>query len=88
MRIKFRAKLRRFIYYPFGMMMPGGTYSADGSYRYEFTGKENEIKGEGNQQDYGMRIYDPRPGNFLSEDPLTEKYPFYSPYHYAGNTPI
>src|SRR5690606_36912003 len=49
-------------YYPFGMLMPGRKYSADGSYRYGFNGKENDndVKGEGNQQDYGMRIYDPR----------------------------
>ena len=46
------------------------------------------MKGEGNQQDYGMRVYDPRIGKFLSRDPLTAKYPFYSPYQFAGNTPI
>ena len=45
-------------------------------YRYEFNGKENdnEVKEEGNQQDYGMRIYDPRIGKFLSVDPLSPKY--------------
>ena len=46
------------------------------------------MKGEGNQQDYGMRIYDPRLGKFLSVDPLTEEYPWYTPYQFAGNTPI
>src|SRR5687767_303579 len=35
-----------------------------------------------------MRIYDPRLGRFLSVDPLAKQYPFYSPYHYAGNSPI
>src|SRR5262249_23155272 len=59
-------------------------------YRYGFNGKENdnEVKGEGNEQDYGMRIYDPRLGRFLSVDPLTEKYPWYTPYQFAGNKPI
>ena len=59
-------------------------------YRYGFNGKENdnEVKGEGNQQDYGMRIYDPRVGRFLSVDPLTKQYPHYTPYSYAGNKPI
>lgn len=59
-------------------------------YRYGFNGKENdnEVKGEGNQQDYGMRIYDPRLGRFLSIDPLTRKFAFYTPYQFAGNTPI
>lgn len=59
-------------------------------YRYGFNGKENdnEVKGERNQQDYGMRIYDPRLGKFLSVDPLTKSYPWYTPYQFAGNTPI
>jgi RHS repeat-associated protein len=59
-------------------------------YRFGFNGKENdnEIKGTGNQQDYGMRIYDPRLGRFLSVDPLTLSYPFYTPYQFAGNKPI
>jgi RHS repeat-associated protein len=72
------------------MMMPGRKYSADGTYRYGFNGKENdnEVKGEGNQQDYGMRIYNPRLGRFLSVDPLAKKFAFYSPYQYAGNKPI
>jgi RHS repeat-associated protein len=79
-------------YYPFGMLQPGRSYlSSTGSdYRYGFNGKENdnEVKGEGNQQDYGMRVYDPRLGKFLSVDPLTKDYPWYTPYQFAGNTPI
>lgn len=77
-------------YYPFGMAMPGRNISF-GEYRYGFNGKENdnEVKGiEGGQQDYGMRIYDPRVGRFLSIDPLTYEYPYYSPYHFGGNSPI
>lgn len=35
-----------------------------------------------------MRIYDTRVGRFLSVDPLTKSYAFYSPYHSAGNNPI
>jgi RHS repeat-associated protein len=66
----------------------GETY-VGGGYRYGFNGKENddEVKGEGNQQDYGMRIYDPRLGRFLSVDPITKSYPWYTPYQFAGNTP-
>ena len=78
-------------YYPFGMQMPGRTFSqANSAYRYGFNGKEkdNEVKGEGNQQDYGMRIYDPRAGRFLSVDPLTHSYPWYTPYQFSGNSPI
>ena len=74
------------------MQMPGRNFTASSSssYRYGFNGKENdnEVKGEGNQQDYGMRIYDPRVGRFLSVDPLTQQYPYYTPYQFAGNMPI
>jgi RHS repeat-associated protein len=75
-------------YYAFGMQMPGRKLS--GGYRYGFNGKENdnEVKGEGNQQDYGMRIYDPRLGKFLSTDPLAKKYPELTPYQFASNRPI
>ena len=70
--------------------MPGRTLDNGNKYRYGFNGKENdnEVKGEGNQQDYGMRIYDPRLGRFLSVDPLTKGFPWYTPYQFAGNSPI
>ncbi|MBN9384681.1 MAG: hypothetical protein J0H74_28260 [Chitinophagaceae bacterium] len=76
-------------YYPFGMGMPGRTISS-GGYRYGFNGKENdnEVKGAGDQIDYGMRVYDPRVGRFLSVDPLTGKYPELTPYQFASNRPV
>jgi RHS repeat-associated protein len=46
------------------------------------------VKELGNQQDYGMRIYDPRIAKFLSVDPLTKEYPWYTPYQFAGNNPV
>lgn len=72
------------------MVMPGRKYSATTSYRFGFNGKEmdNEVKGNGNQYDYGFRIYDPRIGRFLSTDPLFQSYPFYTPFQFAGNKPI
>jgi RHS repeat-associated protein len=75
-------------YYPFGMMMPGR--KVDNGYRFGFNGKEkdDEIKGSGNSYDYGMRIYDPRIGRFLSVDPLTKEYPWNSVYAYAENDVI
>jgi RHS repeat-associated protein len=78
-------------YYAFGGLQPGRNSSASGSYRYGFNGKENDNdvgKGDGNQQDYGMRIYDPRVGRFLSVDPITREYPALTPYQFASNTPI
>ena len=73
------------------MQMPGRKYAqANAKYRYGFNGKENdnEVKGEGNQLDYGMRIYDPRLGKFLSVDPLTKDFPELTPYQFASNRPI
>jgi|GEM_PF-6612556 len=71
------------------MLVPSKHGSSD-SYRYGFNGKEmdNEIKGEGNSYDYGMRTYDPRIGRFFSVDPLTDTFPWYTPYQFAGNSPI
>jgi len=79
-------------YYPFGSVEPYRTYAEAGStdYRFGFNGKEkdDEIKGPGNQIDYGERAYDPRVGRFLSLDPLEQSYPWYTPYQFAGNKPI
>jgi len=76
-------------YYAFGMMQPGRN-SNPTNYRFGFNGKENdnEVKGVGNQQDYGFRIYDPRIAKFLSVDPITKDYPELTPYQFASNTPI
>jgi len=78
-------------YFPFGMAQPGRKYEQAGkSYRYGFNGKENDkdVKGDGNQYDYGLRIYDPRIGRFLSTDPLGAEYPWNSSYAFAENDVI
>lgn len=76
-------------YYSFGMGMPGRNTNSSG-YRYGFNGMENdnEVKGNGNQIDFGERIHDPRSGRFMSVDPLANKYPFQSSYAFAANSPI
>ena len=76
--------------YPFGMIMWGRNVMSSDDYRYGFNGKEkdDEVKGSGNQYDYGFRIYDPRIGRFLSVDPLAKKYPDERPYIFSGNSPI
>ncbi|MBK7816350.1 MAG: hypothetical protein IPJ60_01635 [Sphingobacteriaceae bacterium] len=76
-------------YYAFGSQMPGRQYNSN-SYRYGFNGKENdnEVKGTGNQQDYGMRIYDNRLGRFLSVDPIGKNFAYYTTYQFAANKPI
>lgn len=77
-------------YYPFGMQMPGRNYSKASPYRYGYNGKENdkEVKGEGNQLDYGMRMYDPRIGRFLSIDPEFNRFPYHSGYAAFNNSPV
>jgi len=60
------------------------------SLRFAFNGQEktDEISGVGNHIDFKFRGYDSRTGRFWSVDPLVKEYPYYSPYHFAGNTPI
>lgn len=76
-------------YFPFGMQREDRNDNVAG-YRYGYNGKENDndVKGEGNQIDYGARAYDPRLGRWLSRDPLAVKYPGTSPYVSVGNSPI
>lgn len=56
------------------------------SYPYGFNGKESDP--ESGTQDYGMRIYNPNLGKFLSVDPLKDQYPWNSVYAFAENRPI
>jgi len=72
------------------MMMSGRAWSAGDSHRFGFNGaeKDNEVKGVGNQVEFKFRAYDTRLGRFFAVDPLTKSYPWYTPYQFAGNTPI
>lgn len=56
-------------------------------YRYGFNGKENdnEVKGEGNQLNFGARVYDPRIGKWFSIDKVVKS--DLSPYQYGKNNP-
>jgi RHS repeat-associated protein len=81
-------------YYAFGQLQPGrygsGNSTAAGGYRFGYNGKEKDNNGELGltTYDYGFRIYNPGIAKFLSVDPLASKYPFYTPYQFAGNNPI
>lgn len=76
-------------YYPFGMNIPDRSMGLS-NYRYGFSGKEkdDEIKGAGNNYDFGARFYDARIGRWLSEDPLARKYASLSPYNFVANNPL
>ncbi|MGZ3890565.1 MAG: RHS repeat domain-containing protein [Mucilaginibacter sp.] len=78
-------------YYAFGANKPGRTYAVSSAYRYSFNDKEQDgesVSTSGNTQDYGMRIYNPSLGKWLSVDPLVDKYPWQSPYISMDNNPI
>ena len=81
-------------YSPFGAPLAGRSYTAPNSdYRFGFNGKELDkgdegMGGGGSTYDYGFRIYNAQLGRFLSVDPLSRSYPWYTPYQFAGNTPI
>lgn len=77
-------------YAPFGMLLSGRSWETGSGYRFGFNGKESdpELYEDGNIYDYGFRIYNPCLGKFLSVDPLTRNYPFFSPYQFASGNPI
>ena len=58
--------------------------------RYLYQGQEmdDEVKGEGNSVNFEYRMHDPRLGRFFAIDPLANKFPFMTPYQFAGNKPI
>jgi RHS repeat-associated protein len=76
--------------HPFGSVMNGRSWSNE-NYRFGFNGKELDpegMGGGGSTYDYGFRIYNAQLGKFLSVDPLSMSYPWYTPYQFAGNMPI
>ncbi|MBV6419585.1 MAG: hypothetical protein DAHOPDDO_00808 [Ignavibacteriaceae bacterium] len=54
--------------------------------RYKFTEKERDT--ETDYDYFGARYYDNEIGRWLSVDPLSDSYPAWSPYSYAGNNPL
>jgi RHS repeat-associated protein len=71
------------------MLLPN-RHGNTSDYRYGFGGQEmdNEIKGEGNSYNYTFRHYDPRLMRLFAADPLESQFAWWSPYQYAGNSPI
>ncbi|MCU0423974.1 MAG: hypothetical protein MUC81_14320, partial [Bacteroidia bacterium] len=74
----------------FVLMQPGVEYEEVRGYRFGYNGAENDIEINVDYTVYAFeaRIYDSRLGRFFSVDPLTAKYPIWSPYCFAGNSPI
>jgi RHS repeat-associated protein len=75
-------------YYAYGSPVPGRSFNLT-AYRYGFNGMEldNEISGGGANYYTQWRPYDPRIGRWWSVDRLAEKFPWWTPYQFAGNIP-
>jgi len=59
-----------------------------GASKNKFTGKERDDEFGLNLDYFGGRYYDWLRGQWISRDPLAEKYPSWSPYNYALNNPL
>ncbi len=71
--------------------MRGNVGGVRDGYWFGFNGKEkdDEVFGAtGTFQDYGFRMYDTRVARFISVDPLRNKFPYYTPYQFSGNSPV
>lgn len=69
-------------YYPFGET----SFASYQKKRFKYNGKERDE--ESGLYNYGMRYYSAWACRFVSVDPLRDKYPWYTPYQYAGNKPV
>ena len=76
-------------YYPFGMIMPGRSFTSD-NYRYGYQGseKDDEISGTGNSYATYFRQLDVRLGRWWGVDPKAALSPWESPYMSMGGNPI
>jgi hypothetical protein len=70
----------------FGALRANRSFNGD-AYRYSFQKQESdeELFGEGNSYFFKYRLEDSRIGRFYSIDPLSSKYPHYTPYSFSGN---
>jgi RHS repeat-associated protein len=59
-----------------------------GASKNKFTGKERDEEHSLNLDYFGGRYYDWLRGQWISRDPLAEKFPSWSPYVYALNNPL
>jgi RHS repeat-associated protein len=74
-------------YYPFGAEQRSRV-NANQNAGLRFTGKELDKESHLGLYYFGARYYDPEVGRFLSVDPLADKYPGLTPYHYCDNNPL
>jgi RHS repeat-associated protein len=82
-------------YYAFGLKIAtlssrklNDSYEGTMKNSYLYNAKELFDDADLNWYDYGFRNYDPQIGRFTQLDPLTDSYPFLTPYQYASCDPI
>jgi RHS repeat-associated protein len=82
-------------YYAYGLKIAAisskklpDTYEGVIKNNYLYNDKELFDDGDLNWYDYGFRNYDPQIGRFPQIDPLTDYFPFLTPYQYASCEPI
>lgn len=73
-------------YYPYGGLM--GESTGGDHQRYKYNGKELDRMHGLDWYDYGARYMDGARGQFTTMDPLAEKNPDVTPYHFCHNNPI
>ena len=80
----------RQMYYAFGSVMPNSNNLDAASHTYGFNGKENlnEISGNGNELDFGERMYNSRLNRWFAVDKEFRKAPGWSPYRFGFDNPI
>jgi RHS repeat-associated protein len=74
-------------YYPFGGTFNSYQRSTAKENKYLYNGKEKQDALGIDWLDYGARMYMPDIGRWGVVDPLSDKYPDWSPYNYAFNNP-
>ena len=80
--------LERNDYYPFGARHARSDYPQLAANRFKYNGKEEQVTGNLEWLDYGMRMGDLALGRWFTMDPLSENYLSQSPYHFSGNNPV
>ena len=87
LRKRYAEEKKRLDYYPFGMAMPGRSFSSN-QYRYGFNGqeKDDEVSGSGNSYTAMFWQYDSRLGRRWNQDPKPN--PSISNYATFANNPI
>ncbi len=76
-------------YYPFGGLYVGSNANTGSDVQtHKYNGKELDRLHGLDLCDYGARQYDPTIGQFLTIDPLAEKYYHLTPYSYCGGNPV